>query len=162
MEELRKIIQKKLLESFLSLNEHKQTGILYHVTGLKNACDIIKDNQIRGSYFGHVDKQELGISTTRNKRFLYDENFVQFVLDGDKISFNYKIRPHDYWERNYNVPGEPQTKDEDEEIILVPKEKLFNLNKYLIKVNIFKTSLSKEYNELVELLKFNNINYSTQ
>lgn len=143
------------------LKEAKQAGVLYHVTHPSNAIKIINSNHLIGSYLEGVNPENQikskGISTTRDKNFFYDErnrqNTVQFVLDGNKISNNYKIIPYDYWGREYNIPEEPQTIDENEEIILVPKGYL-ELNKYLIQVNLF-----KEDKELIELLKSKNIKY---
>mgnify|MGYP003644056364 CR=1 FL=1 len=128
------------------LNEAKQVGLLYHVTSPQQLEKILNSNTLRGSYIswdgGETDF--LGISTTRNKNFLYDNNKIQIVLDGDKISNNYKVMPYDYWMRNYNIPGEPQTQDEDEEIIKVGEGGLKSVKDYIIKINDFTESINEE------------------
>tara|TARA_R110002050_G_scaffold37148_4_gene92366 strand:- start:6159 stop:10673 length:4515 start_codon:yes stop_codon:yes gene_type:complete len=127
------------------LNEAKQVGLLYHVTSPQQLEKILNSNTLRGSYIswdgGETDF--LGISTTRNKNFLYDNNKIQIVLDGDKISNNYKVMPYDYWMRNYNIPGEPQTQDEDEEIIKVGEGGLKSVKDYIIKINDFTESINE-------------------
>ena len=135
--------QRQLMFSEKKINESKQLGFLYHVTTLEKACSILESNTLYslGNTIVVEDKWVECISTTRNKNFIYDirnkiGKYVQFVLDGDKISENYKIKSHDYWRRQYNVPDNPQTIDEDEESIIVPKGKLFNLSKYIIQINV--------------------------
>ena len=128
-----------------SLNEGKQVGLLYHVTTPEKLKKILDSNTLKGSYISWDggDTDFLGISTTRNKNFLYDDNKIQIVLNGDKISNNYKIQPYDYWGREYNIPDEPQIKDEDEEIIKVGKDGLKNIKNYIIKINDFTDSLNE-------------------
>jgi hypothetical protein len=128
-----------------SLNEGKQVGLLYHVTTPEKLKKILDSNTLKGSYISWDggDTDFLGISTTRNKNFLYDDNKIQIVLNGDKISNNYKIQPYDYWGREYNIPDEPQIKDEDEEIIKVGKDGLKNVKNYIIKINDFTDSLNE-------------------
>jgi hypothetical protein len=50
------------------------------------------------------------------------------------LSNKYKIQPRDYWNREYNVPNNPQTIDEDEEVILTPKGQIDNIKKYIISI----------------------------
>ena len=116
-----------------SLNEGKQVGILYHSTSESQYDNIIKQNIMKGGFININGNETVGISTTRNKNFWYDNNPIQIVLDGDKISNNYKIQPYDYWGREYDIPGNPQVRDEDEEIILTSEIK--NIKDYIISVN---------------------------
>jgi len=122
-----------------SLNESKQVGSLYHVTTPQGLENILKTNTLKGSSISWDggDTEFFGISTTRNKNFFYGNNQIQIVLDGDKISNNYKIRPYDYWRRKYDIPDEPQIKDEDEELIIVGEEGLKDIKKYILKINDF-------------------------
>ena len=72
------------------LNEGKQVGILYHYTDRKNVKNILNkglkfskpQDEISSSHY---------ISTTRKKQNL--KHLVEIILDGDKISQNYKIIP---------------------------------------------------------------------
>ena len=127
-----------------NLNEGKQVGLLYHVTTPENLKKILDSNTLKGSISDfHGGKDFIGISTTRNKNFLYNQNQIQIVLDGDKISNNYKIMPYDYWRRSYDLPNNPQAKDEDEEIIKVGGDGLRDIKKYIVKINNFTDSLNE-------------------
>jgi hypothetical protein len=124
-----------------ALNEGKQVGPLYHYTSTDALKSILQSNKIKGSFMYEVNKKELyGVSTTRNKNFQYDpqRTNVRITLDGDKLSNNYKITPRDYWERQYNIPDNPQTVDEDEEVILTPKGYIDNIKNYILAVDKLK------------------------
>ena len=140
----------KLFEDYII--ESKQVGILYHSTHIQQALSIISENSIDGSYFGNVDSEKMGLSTTRNKNFIYDRRCVQFVINGDKISNNYKIIQYDYWLGNYNVSDNPQTQDEFEEIIITPKGKIKNFNDYLLCVNILIYDENEIFDEFLKKL----------
>ena len=117
-----------------SLNEGKQVGVLYHVTSPQRYKQIMDQNVLKGGLVDINGKETLGISTTRNKNFKYDGNTVQIALDGDKLSNKYKIRPYDYWMRNYPVHNNPQAQDEDEEIILTSS--IDNIKDYILTTNL--------------------------
>ena len=127
-----------------SLNEGKQVGLLYHVTSPQRLEKILSSNTLKGSLLDfYGGKDFIGISTTRNKNFLYNQNQIQIVLDGDKISNNYKIMPYDYWGRSYDLPKNPQARDEDEEVIKVGRDGLKDIKKYIVKINDFTDSLNE-------------------
>jgi len=119
----------------VGLEEGKQVGIIYHYTSLPNLKNILSQNKLKGSYINIHGEETTGVSTTRNKNFKYDDNEVQIVLDGDKLSNNYKILPNDYWRRDYNIPNNPQTQDEDEEVIITPKGYIENIKDYILSVD---------------------------
>lgn len=104
-------------------SEAKQAGILYHITSIKNLLAIIKTNQLQGAIFG--------ISTTRDKNgYKHIKGLAgsgcQLVLDGNKISNNYKIQPYQDTTDKYE--------DEYEERI---KTRLIkNINKYIIMIQL--------------------------
>lgn len=77
----------KIVENILQ--EAKQVGTLYHSTTLKGLINILQTNTIKSSL-------ETGISFTRNKNFIYNNHPFILVLDGDKLSENYKVQPFDY------------------------------------------------------------------
>ena len=103
----------------------------------------IKEN---GGMRGHEenDKELYGVSTTRNKNLNYDskKNNIRITLDGDRLYYNYKIMPRDYWQRQYNVPGEPQTIDEDEEVVLTPNQYIENIKNYILNIDELKEETS--------------------
>jgi hypothetical protein len=158
-----------LIEKFKNVNltEGKKVGILYHNTSPINAINILKDNKlVAQSYtnnivtdfrnkpedfyfiFGNLipkDKSKVKefISFTRNKNYIRTDDNVQFVLDGDKISQNYKITPYSQFGGREN--------DEMEERVFGD---VTNLNKYIIKV-----ILTKPNPVIEDFLKEKNISY---
>ena len=162
----------KLVDILKEITEGKQVGILYHNTHIKNAIQIIKTNKIKTFLdtkhiftdyrnkpedfifmMGHPvhknyleGKTKAFISFTRNKNYRRVENNIQFILDGDKLSENYKISPYSHFGgRSYDEMEERIYKD------------INNLNKYLIKV-----ILPNSNPEIESLLKEKNIPYETK
>ena len=86
------IVDKILLES-------KQVGILYHYTSLSNLISIINDNCLKSSHSETFMPNS--ISFTRNKNYTdfnskftgISNNLCRLVIDGNKLSNNYKIIP---------------------------------------------------------------------
>lgn len=132
---MKDLIRKKIKEYLI---EGKSVGLLYHFTSKNSLEKILDTNKMVGSFLYEDDGIELwGVSTTRNKNLNYDnqKNNIRITLDGDKLSYNYKIVPTDYWRRIYNVADNPQTIDEDEEVIMTPKGFIFNIKKYIISID---------------------------
>jgi hypothetical protein len=167
---VKEIIQKILKEN--EIVEGKQVGILYHNTSIKKAIQIIKTNKLKTKLdtehiftdyrnkdedfifiMGHpVHKDYLEgkikafISFTRNKNYRRVEDNVQFILDGDKLSENYKISPYSHFGgRSYDEMEERIYKDIDD------------LQKYIIKVVI-----PNNNPELESALKEKNIPYEVK
>jgi hypothetical protein len=169
----------KLINLLKKINEAKQVGTLYHWTKLKNLKNIIETNTLNTSHAGHGIFNY--VSTTRSKdKFQFgiaESSDVAIVLDGDKISNRYKIIPyHDIETEEYDDityrdkynnqigisaddwegEGIPKMKkygafDEMEELIV---GSLYPLNKYIIKIILYKTDP-----EIESLLKEKNIPY---
>jgi hypothetical protein len=155
------------------LEEAKQVGTLYHWTSLKNLANIIKTNTILPSHSGHgeYDWVSLTRSKDRNQFGISKSSDCVIVLDGDKLSNNYKIKPyHDietaeyddltHFDDNGNAIG---ITDDDGNIIRYGafdemEERLFgsirNLDKYIIKVILHESN-----SEIKSLLKEKNIPY---
>jgi hypothetical protein len=139
----------------LDLIEAKQVGILYHFTLLKNLSFIIKNNTlIASNTTGSINKklkiQCVSLTRTLNKNQFNIANKSEcvLILDGNKLSNNYKINPfHD--SNQYYFSDEEY--DEMEERIC---KDITNLNKYIIKIILYKTNL-----EIESLLKEKNIPY---
>ena len=134
------------------LDEAKQVGILYHWTSLKNLEDIIKTNTIHPTY-SEFDDEDNGVSLTRSKNKhqfgISEAADCVIVLDGDKLSNNYKIKPYNDLEvAQYDDFG---VFDEMEERLL---GSIKNLNKYVIKIILYKSDPKIE-----SLLKEKNIPY---
>lgn len=128
---------REMIDKVRVLSEGKQSGLLYHFTNSTSLKKILEENILVGSFmYEHNGVELYGVSTTRNKNLNYDKqrNNIRITLDGDSLSNKYKIQPRDYWNREYNVPNNPQTIDEDEEVILTPKGQIDNIKKYIMSI----------------------------
>jgi hypothetical protein len=119
------------------LNEAKQVGILYHYTENWLLKQIIESNTLLAP-----------VSFTRSK----DKKTVSWinveaalVIDGDKLSTKYKIRP--YQDRD----EEGRFFDEMEERV---NKDITNLDRYIIKVILYEPD-----SDIESLLKEKNIPY---
>lgn len=123
---------RNLIENILK--EAKQVGILYHATRLDYAISIAENNimyanpklQNDGKT---LDLNSLGISTSRNKLFMYKGD-VEIMLDGDKLSEKYSILPYNYFN---DFPTEELTHAEKRntaESIIISKSYLNSIKNY--------------------------------
>jgi hypothetical protein len=152
------------------LKEAKQVGILYHYCQFSDLYPIIKSNLLKASETTDFDDDSINnpqtkcISLTRSKnkdQFLISyESDCALVLDGDKLSNNYKISPHhDPNQLNYG----DEEHDEMEERICGKDIK--DLNNYIIKIIFYKESIEgssqneKEFKKCLSLITKNNIPY---
>lgn len=137
-----------------TLNEAKQVGLLYHFTSYDNLINILRNNNL-GS--GVVSPST---SFTRNKNLqriytsVEDDDYGKdmsccIVVNGDKLSNNYKIKPYnfydspdvddymvEYWKEAFNtnqLHGHPEASflDEAEEVVM---GNVKNIKAYIIKI----------------------------
>jgi hypothetical protein len=141
------------------INEAKQVGEIYHYTALANALKIINDNELFSS---HADRG-FSISFTRDKYFLNKPRIglggtdIAFVIDGNKLSNNYKINPNKF--TTDNVGNEQEERIQD-------IKKITNFKNYVKEVWIFKSRI-EDYNDfnkrkmqdLISTRFFNNNNF---
>lgn len=134
------------------LKEAKQVGIVYHYTPLENLESIIKNR-----YIFPNDEQQ--ISTTRNPliyTLIFSEeenNLARLMLDGNKISNKYKIRPF-----SYDSVG--RMGDQFEEQIVV-NGKNFYFFPYLKRIDLFITNPEdKKILKIKNILEKANIPYT--
>jgi hypothetical protein len=134
------------------LDEAKQVGIIYHYTMLDRLKNIIESNTLESSYpedtgSTHKDHSGPAISFTRTKykpqSIVTNESNAALVIDGNKLSNNYKLIPF----QDSEIPD-----DEMEERIY--NKDITNLNKYIIKVILYESNP-----EVESLLKEKNIPY---
>ena len=135
------------MKSFLKFyTEAKQVGILYHYTLLGRAYEILTKNKL-----GYGPN----ICFTRDKRFHYHHrggiatDECRFVIDGDKLSEHYKIKPYDYFHKEKHIEHQGPHDEQEERIINGPVK---DLDLYLMKIQIFKSFLNY-------LLKYPNDNF---
>lgn len=91
------------------------------------------------------------ISMTRDKNFIYDAyggminkmGYIQFVINGNKLSTRYKIRPFDYYRNHFTdfIGSDISHYDEKEEIILT--KKINNFTRYIEKIRYKQPKIEK-------------------
>ena len=160
--QLKNLIKKDIMV------EGKQVGILYHTTSNKQLFKIIQENKLNafsndfnnsldyrnklgrdlkvtfaGPILTNKEKYPPYISFTRNKNYKRASTDSVLVIDGDKLSERYKIRPYSHFGGRKN--------DEMEERIY---RDVVDLDKYIIKV-----ILPNENEELELLLNEKGIKY---
>lgn len=108
--------------------ESKQVGKLYHFTTLKNMIRIVNNNSI-GKDFGYgynLKKNYDFISFTRNKNLYKITKIIPaeccFIINGDKLSENYKIFPYQYGKNDIfsGINGFEKIEDQFEERVQGP------------------------------------------
>jgi hypothetical protein len=153
-----------------SINEGKNVGELYHFTDVGNIENIInhglkfhKDNSELEKY-----KNKFYISTTRssNPEFIEYGNFdAKIILDGDKISNKYKIKPINV-ERVWGTYDDFDQNDIDSKIGQYFEERIYsntnsNLSpQYIKKIEIYPSnqlSNKEEFDKYITKLKDNPI-----
>ena len=142
----RRILEKRIarLESLANINEAKQVGTLYHVCSLKDYLKyILPHDQLSssGQYYNYLYGGNNYVSFTRDQKFVIDTRdeeysfvFIQLVVDGDKLSENYKVAPYNdfaYTKGGKLKDNEDPTRREMEECVKGP---IKNLSKYLKEV----------------------------
>jgi hypothetical protein len=165
------------------IKERKQLGTVYHFTTLKGITNILLTNEFQGSE-ANVDKfdkdfiaqgrdreekflKNKGIysvyyfSTTRNK-FLYKKNpsikgsYVRLILDGDKFTIKYPIKPYYYYhDEMIDEPNPKYDQDESEErILLGTKKTIPNAKSYIKEIQIILDIIQDNPNllELAQIL----------
>jgi hypothetical protein len=146
----------KLIDILKEITEAKQVGNLYHFTPLKNIIPML-DSQVL------IPNMEGQISTTRRpdmdisgfmKMQMGKSNTARLMLDGDKISTKYKIRPFVYFDDYEYEDGE----DLGEEQIIINKKNFYFLP-YLKRIDIFITKKEKNIDKITMLLDKMDIPY---
>jgi hypothetical protein len=137
--------------------------ILYHIIDLKNAVTAMRDNKFHLTPVvgtGDLDfeaklsdgKPHFFLSLTRSrtndyfKRNSYGANKVIFVLDGQKMNANYKIKPVNYWHANQT------TKDDEMEDRLFASKRTIPCLKYIKEIHFYANSnISSSGNQSLSL-----------
>jgi len=103
------------------LNESKQVGNLYYFTTIENFKKILENNSIESIFDKKLNKNYVPFTRDFNGK----GQEVRIVIDGDKLSENFKIRP---------FKGEFDC----DEIVLC--DDLVGINKYIHRVDIMEES----------------------
>ena len=129
------------------VKEGKQVGVLYHYTSLKSALLILEHNELKPykQVYGNENSSEHFnyVSLTRDNHFHRLARIIQgiqcrFIIDGDKLSHNYKITPYNDFEQDEFYQGRYGHRpynDKQEEWI---KGSIKGIKNYIIKIQIIK------------------------
>jgi hypothetical protein len=145
----------KLIDILKEITEGKQVGTLYHYTTLESLKDIITSNQLLSNVPDVDVDDELDpninkggmVSFTRanpkNAQFTIAQDAeAVLVINGNKLSNNYKIEPTHQYGGNEDEMEERVYKD------------INNLNRYIIKIILYESDPDVE-----SLLNEKNISY---
>lgn len=142
---------------FIELFEAKNIGDLYHLVTLNSMKFIIENNKLKFHMHYEPDEKYEYISLTRNK-YMNNINFVKgfklfrLIIDGNKLSERYKIKPF-----SYSTEEEPEYEErvitsEIKDIFKYVKGVVIIINKELQARQ--KTFKSKGIENLEELKKY--------
>ena len=152
--------------------ESKQVGDLYHICTPDSYVKYIYPNDqlsASGKYTNYLYKGNDYISFTRDKYFVVATETIknsailfQLVIDGDKLSDNYKVRPYnDFAFTNYNYNSKLLEKEE------VVKGPIKNISKYIKEIHFdlfgIDDKIANDLNELANdpAIKSSNVVYYT-
>lgn len=137
---------KRYREDICRVNEAKQVGILYHVCSLESYMKYIKPNDVltsSGTYMNHLYKGTDYVSFTRDKYYTVStrenrasEVIIQLVIDGDKLSEKYKVKPYNnlaYSKGELKSDNDIVQYREKEEVV---KGAIKNISSYIKAINI--------------------------
>ena len=167
-------LEKRLskLEKLFKLKkfEAKQVGIIYHVCTLKAYLEWIAPKDIlqaSGKYYNWVYGGDDYVSFTRDKYFVVNTKsvraskvLVQLVIDGDKLSENYKIGPYndfafDQDHGEHIDDGELAKYREKEEAVKGP---IKNLSKYIKEIRVDVVDMDKDVLSQIRKAKLDGAN----
>jgi len=153
----------KLINILKEITEGKQVGTLYHYTNNFNLYSIIKGDNLETEDDGKISFTR---SKDKNQFEISRESNCVIVVDGDKLSNNYKVTPFHDIDFESTVKKEKSYRYKTDEMEEKVKGPIKNLSKYIIKVIIYSNN-DKSKSPLVlknilkteKLLKEKNIPY---
>jgi len=143
----------KLIDLLNEITEAKQVGDLYHFTPLSNLRNILSTRLLYPNDEKAVSTSVRPNMLTRDFQDMRTKSIARIMLDGDKISNKYKIRPF-----AYSGGGDGDHEDLGEEQILTNGEK-FPFISYLKRIDIFLNKKDKVDPKILGLLEKANIPY---
>lgn len=154
----------KEIESLLNeskVYESKNYSDLYHYTSIVNAAGILRDNILYKNSSGLESHINVGkkydidsyISLTRDRKLhkslpdIHSTNVV-IMIDGDKLSENYKIIPYNDFHMNNN----PRITEKEERVLLRENQRgIKDISKYIKKIDIIDNYAEKKQYHLSKL-----------
>lgn len=157
------VIREAIKDSMRAyLNEGKQVGELYHWTTFIGVYMILKDNRIKSANRSVRDDattinydDKYGVSFTRDKFFHGWKNRhypmeACIVIDGDKLSNNYKLFPYnDFFDGEYK----PKKKQADEMETRTNKE-VNNVIRYIKRIELYHNDGGASEKEQLDYIKW--------
>lgn len=138
----------QMFEEFNPILE-RISDIVYHFTYIRHLKDILTENifhastNIGASVDFKINKGKFFFfSTTRSKSSGFTKGDVKLVLDGQKLSQNYKGIPVDYWQYSKNPKDwdkysyKDALKSEMEDRIILDSPTIKNATKYIKEIHI--------------------------
>lgn len=147
MQDLKQSIRTTIREYLI---ESKKIGVIYHFTHFMNLYFILESKTFMTRY-NDLPKYnyDYSISCTRNKSFKWGD--VRIILDGDRISNHYVVKPVSYFKFN---------KTQSEERIFTNKE-IFPIFDYIIQIDILEYLKNDDmFDEVLKMLNDNNLKYN--
>lgn len=142
----------KLINLLKKINEGKQVGDLYHFTPLSILNQILATRYLIPNDENQISTSRRPNMSTRDFYNMKKASIVRLMLDGDKISNKYKIRPFAFGANE----GDPE--DLGEEQIIV-NGKNFPFIPYLKRIDIFLNKKDKVNTKILDILEKGNIPY---
>jgi hypothetical protein len=144
----------KLIDLLKEINEAKQVGNLYHFTPLSNLKNILSTRFIFPNEEGQVSTSIRGNMEINVLKKFKNSPVARLMLDGDKISTKYKIRPFAYGGDlnldNIEDLGEEQIDTNGKNFLFIP---------YLKRIDLFLNKKETVDPKILELLEKANIPY---
>jgi hypothetical protein len=141
--------------TYFKIFEGKQVGILYHWTTFASIYSILQENYLKATSSIRDDATSFnsddfyGVSFTRDKIFHGWKNRhypmeVCMVVDGDKLSNNYKLLPYDDFfdgklKPKKNVADEMETRT---------NKSIEKISKYIIRIELYHNDKASEKEQL--------------
>lgn len=147
----------QIQELFESLLEESASPIIYHITNMRAAIRILKENQFRLSVVSSKKEHDLSsgkrfyLSTARTLSSWFLQHHtktamssVRFQLNGRTLNHNHKAVPVDFYS---SVDGSGH---ESEDRIISDKPTIENAARFIERVDVLTTD---EYDQLLELYR---------
>lgn len=137
---------------FQQISEGKQVGVIYHFTRLSSLISIIESKFIINSHsdyfsftrnYNMVDFKKYKNDFSIDWEKFGDKRLVRIVVDGDKLSNNFKVLP--FLDKNIK-----RVQGEWEEVIK-KDNKEFNILPYIVQIDIFQDV--ERFDKTIEYIK---------
>jgi len=142
----------KLIDLLNKINERKQVGDLYHFTPLSLLSQIITSHHLIPNDENQVSTSRQPNMITKDFDYMNKVSIARLMLDGDKISNKYKIRP-------FAFGGDEGSGEELGEEQIIVNSNNFPFLSYLKRIDIFLNKKEKVNNKILDVLNQGNIPY---